>query len=996
MKFSFQKMLSVSVALCITMSMGLLLPAAAESEESLIDSGLNYTEDTNYDATAVDCGYTSTIWISAAPGKYWNADVTRYTLLLIGIGGYSSGMNEDGVDYDFDEAFFTSLENALKSARENGTTVGLRFRYDDKGATNPEPADFSQVLHHIEQIGESGLLEKYEECISFVETGMVGSWGEQWGGKYTSLSYKAQVLDAFLNITPDSIPVTVRTPNTVRQWLSDYCGITTTASDMSYEITDPELAAKADRIGLYNDGYMGSDSDLGTFSNREGETQWLSGTSAYGGEFSGADAWRMKYTTWQPVYALPEMYRTHLLRINSNLLRDKTATASFSTQEEAQAKLDEIDALYESAGLSDFDYAGTITESDGSYTASWKWMGYDDFIFDAELDAELGVDCDNTAFYGQTVWQFMRAHLGYRFVLRDAKLSASAAPGEKMTLQFSVENTGFSAPTKDKEVEVLLTNGTITYTYPTALNAADWESASLHTENLDLNLPENMPGGEWKVYLRISGLNADAADDTKYAVRFANADLQYDETLAANYVGRIAVSGEPDALTSVPEDHRPAGAYEIGEEFTLDETTTAAMLDKVYTFKEDGHYGFTILYRIEGITEPLQLGNWYAGWSIGSSGYSSAYTTYGLNTMNLSVTEDGYYALHIPFYGAAFNCTGASVGGETVLKSLTLNDDRNYWSEDTCTLLNGNSNVKITPIALVEGGPEGYDVTFHMPEGDISFTGSYGFEDTLSQRISNVSAVTVLSLPDVPEGADYVDEDGNCYKFLGFTTREGDKSCLIDEDFPAIGTIELYPCYELDKSATDLNSRTAVLTNGADEQGVRYILHEETMTATVGDGSGWENNAGLSAASSIILPAYVEQDGKTYQVTAVKANAFAGDTGLSEAVIPDTVTEIGEGAFYTGTVLYVYENGTPAKLLADTEYTVEYLEAAGLCGDVNVDGNVNILDVILINRNLLGSSELSAQGKTNADTDLDGTPTATDALNIMKYVVKLIDSLPVS
>ena len=202
----------------------LLFPVSAE--ELLKDSGLNYTESTAYDLHSCDSGYTSAIWIRTQPGKNWTTSVTKYSLLLIGIGGYSSAMNNNGVDYDFDGIFFTSLEATLQSARANGATVGLRFRYDDNGTTNPEPAEFSQVLRHIEQIGESGLLEKYEDVISFMETGFVGSWGEQWGGKYTSLEYKAQVLDEFLNITPDSIPVLVRTPNTFRQWLSDYCGIT--------------------------------------------------------------------------------------------------------------------------------------------------------------------------------------------------------------------------------------------------------------------------------------------------------------------------------------------------------------------------------------------------------------------------------------------------------------------------------------------------------------------------------------------------------------------------------------------------------------------------------------------------------------------------------------------------------------------------------------------------------------------------------------------------
>ncbi|MBR2913366.1 MAG: dockerin type I repeat-containing protein, partial [Oscillospiraceae bacterium] len=66
-----------------------------------------------------------------------------------------------------------------------------------------------------------------------------------------------------------------------------------------------------------------------------------------------------------------------------------------------------------------------------------------------------------------------------------------------------------------------------------------------------------------------------------------------------------------------------------------------------------------------------------------------------------------------------------------------------------------------------------------------------------------------------------------------------------------------------------------------------------------------------------------------------------------------------------------------------------------LYGDADCSGVVDILDVIVLNRNLLGSGELSEAGQKNADVDLDGKPSAADALNIMKYLVKLIGKLPV-
>ncbi len=64
-------------------------------------------------------------------------------------------------------------------------------------------------------------------------------------------------------------------------------------------------------------------------------------------------------------------------------------------------------------------------------------------------------------------------------------------------------------------------------------------------------------------------------------------------------------------------------------------------------------------------------------------------------------------------------------------------------------------------------------------------------------------------------------------------------------------------------------------------------------------------------------------------------------------------------------------------------------------GDVNCDGDVNLLDVLALNRNLLTGEAITDQGKVNADVDLDGKPTAVDALNILKFTINLVKEFPI-
>ena len=58
-------------------------------------------------------------------------------------------------------------------------------------------------------------------------------------------------------------------------------------------------------------------------------------------------------------------------------------------------------------------------------------------------------------------------------------------------------------------------------------------------------------------------------------------------------------------------------------------------------------------------------------------------------------------------------------------------------------------------------------------------------------------------------------------------------------------------------------------------------------------------------------------------------------------------------------------------------------------GDADCDGDVDIMDVIAVNKDQLGSKQLSTQGAVNADVDLSGGVTFTDAVYILKSLVDL-------
>jgi hypothetical protein len=66
-----------------------------------------------------------------------------------------------------------------------------------------------------------------------------------------------------------------------------------------------------------------------------------------------------------------------------------------------------------------------------------------------------------------------------------------------------------------------------------------------------------------------------------------------------------------------------------------------------------------------------------------------------------------------------------------------------------------------------------------------------------------------------------------------------------------------------------------------------------------------------------------------------------------------------------------------------------------LAGDVDENGTIDILDVITLNKNILGKETLSAQAQKNADADSNKKIDSNDSLTILKYIVGLVSELPV-
>lgn len=144
---------------------------------------------------------------------------------------------------DISPVGMANLDALFSSWGDYDTGLIVRFLYDwDGNGPENEPEDLAVVLGHIGQAGS--VLSVHGGSIFCLQGLFVGSWGEMHGTKFSdNFAVLAEALD---DATGNCMFLSVRTPAQLREILES-C---------------PDLEP---RLGLFNDGMLGSATDLGTY-----------------------------------------------------------------------------------------------------------------------------------------------------------------------------------------------------------------------------------------------------------------------------------------------------------------------------------------------------------------------------------------------------------------------------------------------------------------------------------------------------------------------------------------------------------------------------------------------------------------------------------------------------------------------------------------------------------------------------------------------------------
>lgn len=177
----------------------------------------------------------------------------------------------------------------------------------------------------------------------------------------------------------------------------------------------------------------------------------------------------------------------------------------------------------------------------------------------------------------------------------------------------------------------------------------------------------------------------------------------------------------------------------------------------------------------------------------------------------------------------------------------------------------------------------------------------------------------------------------------------------------------------------------------------RYEILEKALWQTASSGKfiGLDHQTPLGGEGSTTGISVAEYY-KTYAASE-GSNLDAG--GSKEPQQPSTV-ETKESSETTETTAKASEDITTTSTEATAtsgETTETTPSAAGGTefGDVDENGAVELLDVILLNKSLLGVEKLTTQAQQNADVDQNNKLDSADSLYILQYTVSLVTELPV-
>jgi len=300
---------------------------------------------------------------------------------------------------NLNEAALNQLETILSSTQKSDKKMILRFLYDwDGKASETEPQTIEQIFTHMDQVAE--YVNKYKSEIYIMQGIFVGDCGEMHGSQYMSVENMNALINHLHGCIDPSIFLAVRTPQHWRIINN------TTAGNLTETLTANSLAS---RLSLFNDGMLGSDIDLGTY-----------GVESFANSNNPSD----KGTRAEEIAFQNEL---------CNLVPNGGECVIDNPYNDFENAINDFSNMHVSYLNCDYD---------PNVMNKWKATTY----------------ISDDAFNGKSGYDYIEAHLGYRYVVNGSTMSEQNTDKKSATVDVSIENTGFSPAYKQFESSLVLIN----------------------------------------------------------------------------------------------------------------------------------------------------------------------------------------------------------------------------------------------------------------------------------------------------------------------------------------------------------------------------------------------------------------------------------------------------------------------------------------------------------------------------------------------------------
>lgn len=401
---------------------------------------------------------------------------TTLSLVEINLRNYREG--------EITEAGLKNIEELFRALADIDKQLIVRFLYDWNGENDKyEPERIETILMHMQQL--KPVLES-DSNIFIVQGLFIGHWGEMHGTMYSSAESMQRLAAQLDEVVDESVYLSVRTPS---QWRS----ITGLEEGSRENLENHPLAG---RMGLFNDGMLGSESDSGTYEIYETE--------------EGESAGRLDELAFQE----------ELCRIVPNggeVIHDN----SYNDFEDAIKDLETMHVTYLNSGY------------DEEVLSKW----------------ENTLVTEDGCFQGMDGRSYVERRLGYRLLIAGTDFEQERS-SDHMKVRITIQNVGFAPLYREPVVSLLLydtgTRNLRTYDIEGNLCslAGGNESGRLLDLEFDMDLVE-LSNGKYELYFLLKDADTDAhillaneQDEQQYGYYVGTVELQngfqYLQTLLAD------------------------------------------------------------------------------------------------------------------------------------------------------------------------------------------------------------------------------------------------------------------------------------------------------------------------------------------------------------------------------------------------------------------------------------------------------------------------------